>query len=244
MGPFPPSETTFSQCITQCSPAQAVGRTLGLGEKERPAPQHSHLVHMPHSEIPTSNEPATARSQSQPSSCIGCWAQSPTPAVLLSLAVTVPDNPFQGPHHPQAHPSLGNPGAHPLSLSCYREPRFRGIPRGHEVFGNPSHQVTPPCSLEPPSKNSWLPSGHEAPRFSYLSSNLAPCPKRGAEAPKTSIWRWRGVLTSTLPPKLKPPFPAHQPQPPCPGNQATCVQRQSWERGSRRLKINFAEERE
>lgn len=162
-----------------------------------------------------------------------------------SLAVTATDDPFQGPQHPQDHPSLGNPGAHPVILAPAIENQGSGVSLGvlrslgTQVIKSPLH-----IAWNHLQKNSWLPSGHEAPQFSHLSSNLAPCPKRGAEAPKTSIWRWRGVLTSTLPPKLKPPFPAHQPQPPCPGNQATCVQRQSWERGSRRLKINFAEERE
>lgn len=60
-----------------------------------------------------------------------------------------------------------------------------------------------------------------------MSTPSSPQPPSGkvmtVETSEVSIWGGVGVLPSTLPPKLKPPFPAHQPQPPCPGNQATCA---------------------
>ena len=81
---------------------------------------------------------------------------------LLHSQVTAPDSTFHGPQHPQPHPSLGNPGVHPLILTLLENQVQQSCsgPRGSWECKRPPAS----CTRQPSPKNSCLPSWHQASR--------------------------------------------------------------------------------
>lgn len=80
---------------------------------------------------------------------------------LLHSEVTAPDNTFHGPRHPQTHPSLGNPGVHPLlTLTLLENPGLRVLFRAQRSLATQESAR----STYPPTSSKLL-SPFRAPSF-------------------------------------------------------------------------------
>lgn len=107
---------------------------------------------------------------------------------LLHSQVTDPDSTFHRPQHPQLHPSLENPGVHPLILTLLENPGLTVLFRAQRLLGT---QETARF-MYPPTFSKKLLSPFMAPSFTPpppppTSPNLALGLGVGAEAPETSV---------------------------------------------------------